>query len=313
MFSVMISIVLTVFNHEKHLARALDSILNQEVDFSFEILVGDDVSNDESASIVLDYASKHPGIIIPIIRESNLGGSKNFTDLFDRCRGKYITFIDGDDFWIDSKKLQTQFDFLENNTDAFAVSHKVRICDSDGNRIGMVPGASFNKDQITFKDVLVGKRFALTATLMRAIDGEVKATLIDLVEAGPRNTGDLTIALFLLDKSAIPILDNEMSVYCFRSIEGDSNYNSTTSLIDRIGNRVTLVGINERFYAGKYNFASMYFRLTVSATRGLIHSKPQDAIELIALIVKLASLFVKSSLSYGYGKNRSRRQVETNR
>lgn len=299
---VMVSIILTSFNHEKYLAQAIDGILSQTASFTYEIVIGDDASTDNSVSIIMDFANRFPEIVIPIIRTLNLGGSKNFTDLFRRCRGKYITFIDGDDFWTDSNKLQTQYDYLEDNHDVFSVSHKVRICDSEGNSIGMVPSEVFIDRRITIKDILKGERFALTATMMRAIYDQDLDRLLDLVETGPRNAGDLTIALYLLEKGSIPILNSAMSVYRYRSTQGDTNYNSITKLTEKIYNRVILLGINDDYFSGKYYFGWMYIRLAASAGRGLVNCKPLEFMSLFSLILKISMLFIKTSLIYALNR-----------
>ena len=60
----LVSICCTAYNHEKYIAQALDSFLAQKCDFSFEILVHDDVSTDRTADIIREYAAKYPDIII---------------------------------------------------------------------------------------------------------------------------------------------------------------------------------------------------------------------------------------------------------
>jgi len=298
---VKVSVILLVFNHEEYLERALDNILNQDVNFRYEVVIGDDVSSDNSVSIIMDYAERYPEIIVPVIRKSNVGASKNFADLFRRCIGKYITFTEGDDFWSDNKKLQIQYDYLEKNPRVFSVSHQVNMCDSNGNSIGIVPNTKMINGRITMKDVLSGKRFAFTATMMREIHGQKLNKLLNLVESGPRNACDLTVALFLLDECSIPILDKVMSVYCYRSIEGDTNYNSITKISNKVCDRLIMLGINDRFYSGEYYFGLMYIRLMVSAARGFIRSKPLELIDLVFLILKIFILFVRSSLLYAFG------------
>ncbi len=295
---VAVSIILTAFNHEKYLARAIDGILMQEVDFGYEIIIGDDASTDGSASIVKDYANRYPEIVIPIFREFNIGGSHNFTDLFRRCRGNYLTFIDGDDFWLDNGKLQTQYDYLEAHPHVFSLTHSVRMCDSDGNEIGLVPSESYNDNCISIENVLHGRRFALTATMMRAIHAIDMESLLGRIEAGPRNAGDLSIALFLLDKGRIPIIDKVMSVYQYRSASGETNYNSITKLADRIRDRMTLLAINDQYYHGKYYFGLMYLRLAGTVARRLPNAKLSEFIRLAYLVLKNMRFFVVSTISY---------------
>jgi glycosyltransferase involved in cell wall biosynthesis len=75
--------------------------------------VGEDASTDGTRAIVERVASENPGLIVPILRENNMGAAANHTDLLARCRGKYIALLDGDDYWTDPLKLQKQVDYLE--------------------------------------------------------------------------------------------------------------------------------------------------------------------------------------------------------
>ena len=97
----------------------------QETDFPFEIIVRDDCSTDQTASIVKEYVEKYPNIIKPIFEDENkFHIDPNYGGRFasKRAKGKYISKLDGDDYWRDKKKLQKQADFLEKN-DAYVLSH----------------------------------------------------------------------------------------------------------------------------------------------------------------------------------------------
>ena len=121
--NICVSIICNTYNHEKYIAHALESFLMQKTDFSFEILVHDDASTDSTPDIIKTYAEKYPDIIKPILQtENQFSKGINVTQVFQysRAKGKYIAFCEGDDYWIDSLKLQKQVDFLEANAD-FAV------------------------------------------------------------------------------------------------------------------------------------------------------------------------------------------------
>lgn len=121
----LVSCLTTTYNQEKYIAQCLDSMLMQETDFPFEIIVRDDCSTDKTASIVKQYVEKFPNIIKPIFEEENkfhisphYGGRM----VLKKAIGKYVCKLDGDDYWCDKKKLQKQADFLEEN-DAYVLSH----------------------------------------------------------------------------------------------------------------------------------------------------------------------------------------------
>ena len=111
----MVTVVCITYNHEDFIADALESFLLQETDFKFKVFVGDDCSTDRTPEIVKVYAEEFPDIIVPFCREENLGGlgKRNLIDLCNRATSPYIAFCEGDDYWVDRKKLQKQFDFME--------------------------------------------------------------------------------------------------------------------------------------------------------------------------------------------------------
>ena len=87
----------------------------QEVGFEYEIVVGDDASSDGTQYILREYAAKYPGKFVLLLGETNEGISMNYKKVLSACRGKYIALCEGDDYWTDAHKLQTQVDFLEKH------------------------------------------------------------------------------------------------------------------------------------------------------------------------------------------------------
>ncbi|MGB4047490.1 MAG: glycosyltransferase [Kiritimatiellia bacterium] len=111
----LVSVFMTTYNHGRFIAQALDGILMQEVDFSYEIVIGEDKSTDRTREIVCEYQRKHPAKIRLRLSRENLysQGLKPGAAVLYACRGKYIAFCEGDDYWTDPKKLQKQVAALE--------------------------------------------------------------------------------------------------------------------------------------------------------------------------------------------------------
>ena len=65
-----VSVCIITFNHKHYIKRCLDSILNQEVNFDFEVIVGDDLSTDGTRKLVQEYAKNYPEIIFFKIDEN---------------------------------------------------------------------------------------------------------------------------------------------------------------------------------------------------------------------------------------------------
>ena len=115
---IMVSVICTAYNHEKYIVKCLDGFINQKTNFKFEVLINDDASTDNTAKIIREYETMYPDIIKPFYQEKNLCSQKipiTKSILFPNCRGKYIALCEGDDYWTDENKLQSQFDALENN------------------------------------------------------------------------------------------------------------------------------------------------------------------------------------------------------
>jgi cellulose synthase/poly-beta-1,6-N-acetylglucosamine synthase-like glycosyltransferase len=83
---VKLSVIVVTYNHERFIAQALDSILAQRVDFDYEIVVGEDCSTDSTRDILMDFHRRYPGRIVPLVREQNLGATRNFEDVLASSR-----------------------------------------------------------------------------------------------------------------------------------------------------------------------------------------------------------------------------------
>lgn len=127
-----ISVIVVTYNQGATLGRTLDSILSQQTDARFEIIIGDDASSDDTLAVCNRYADWHPGKIRILRRERNLGVVANYFDCIKAARGRYIADCAGDDFWIDNSKLQRQFELLESHPEVSLVHTAWRISDPDG-------------------------------------------------------------------------------------------------------------------------------------------------------------------------------------
>lgn len=130
--TVQVSVMVAIYNQKDYIRQTLEPIFKQKTNFDFEVLLGDDGSNDGTYEILLEYQNRYPGkcCVIRNPREENilnLNGrvSLNRLNLLKHAKGKYIIFLDGDDYWIDDHKLQKQYDLLENNPDCIACGHPV--------------------------------------------------------------------------------------------------------------------------------------------------------------------------------------------
>jgi glycosyltransferase involved in cell wall biosynthesis len=110
-----VSILMATYNHAPFISQAISSVLMQQVDFEYELIIGEDCSTDGTRDIVIDFANRFPHIIKPVLHSVNLGPHGNGLKMFPFIRGEYIALIDGDDYWTDPYKLKKQVSLLDSN------------------------------------------------------------------------------------------------------------------------------------------------------------------------------------------------------
>jgi len=137
-----ISILMIAFNQDAYIGEAIASVLAQETAQTWELVIGDDCSTDGTLAVALEWGERYPERIRVLRRESNLGFIRNFLDVLDHCRGRYIAILEGDDFWIDSGKLEFQFQFMESHPEVSLCGGAVRTLEMgpDGTRLWLEPG-----------------------------------------------------------------------------------------------------------------------------------------------------------------------------
>ena len=111
----LVSVCMTTYNHEPYIAEAIESVLAQQTSFGVELVVGEDCSTDRTAAICREYAAKYPDRIRLVTSPENVGWRANYRRTFEACRGKYVAYLDGDDWWCDPRKLQMQADLMESD------------------------------------------------------------------------------------------------------------------------------------------------------------------------------------------------------
>ncbi len=163
-----VQVVVTTYNHAKYLPNALDSILAQQTEHAFQILIHDDASTDGTREIVEDYAARHPGKFECILQDENqFQQNRRIAVLvWPHYRAEYIAYLDGDDSWTDPTKLQSQIDFLDQNPNcAICQTQAVFFDNKTGETIEHFPPETRRKTRQFFED-LAPANFLLTSAVM---------------------------------------------------------------------------------------------------------------------------------------------------
>lgn len=105
------------YNHENYISECLDSILAQELNVSFDILVCDDASTDNTPNVLREYLRKYPDKIKVIFLEKNGGNLHTLNTLFNHIKSEYFYVVDSDDYLLGTHFVQKALDFLETHPD----------------------------------------------------------------------------------------------------------------------------------------------------------------------------------------------------
>ena len=219
-----LSIYVPTFNHEHYIVQALDSILMQETAYTYEVLVGEDCSTDNTRAVLKEYEKQHPGKLQVFYREQNMRKQGNAVgnsgDLRSRCRGKYIIALEGDDYWTDPCKIDKQIRFLEEHPDYIAVAHNCIVVDHDSSRkdeaYPQCTDTEYTFDHFA-RDIMPGQ---LTTVMLRNVyhDDRYDTSLLSKRII----PGDRLIYFWLLSNGKIHCIQEEMSAYRHVTTQGSS-------------------------------------------------------------------------------------------
>lgn len=162
----LISIIVLTYNQEHTVNRTLDSILNQNTTYSYEVIIGEDCSSDGTRPICEKYVEKYPEKVCLMPAQANKGLMKNYRDCIEVCQGKYLAVCAGDDWWHSENKLQVQVDYLERNENCVLVFTNYDVFNAKTGKIikNALPIASFDTSHII--DKLMRGFFLPSLTIM---------------------------------------------------------------------------------------------------------------------------------------------------
>ena len=227
MQNVMVSIYVPTYNHENYIVRALDSIRMQQTQYSYEVLVGEDCSTDNTRQVLKAWEAANADARFTVFyREQNMHGSEctNGLDLKRRCVGKYLICLEGDDFWTDPLKLEKQVSFLETHPEYLAVAHNCTVVGADSEPNGETY-PECKDEEYTFghfaADVMPGQYTTLLARNYMRSDEQ---TLYFLDRRG--GPGDQRVYFMLLCQGQVYCMQESMSAYR-HIVSGGSSFSAT--------------------------------------------------------------------------------------
>jgi glycosyltransferase involved in cell wall biosynthesis len=222
-----VSVAMVTYNHEKFITQAIESVLMQDVNFPIELIIGEDCSTDGTRAIVKRYAEARPDIIRALFRERNLGASENFREVIAACRGEYIAYLEGDDYWTAPEKLQRQVELMEAGPEMALCHHTVDFVSWEGGCrkvLKTFPPAS-DRGPRHARD-LIGNNFIQSCSLM------VRRSCLPAFDARSLalKIGDWPLCYLAAERGGIGFLDLKMADY---RIHGSNGWHAS----DYIGRR----------------------------------------------------------------------------
>lgn len=147
----LVAIDCLVYNHAPYLRDCFEGFVRQKTRSPFVVVVHDDASTDESATIISEYVARYPHLFIPIYETENRYARPDrllgriMDAAIDATEAKYVAMCEGDDYWTEPEKLQRQVDFMEVHEAYSLCCHRYRI---------------YNQDADTWEEDYMAERFA---------------------------------------------------------------------------------------------------------------------------------------------------------
>lgn len=158
----LISIGIVSYNQESTIIECVESILQQETKYPYEIVISDDCSTDNTQEVIKELQKKYITKIKVLISNKNEGIGKNYKKLFHALSGKYIMICEGDDYWINPLKIEHQINYMENHSEFGFISG--RVLNGYGDYFKECPCFT-NWDGPNFKRVIAFPDFPLSIDL----------------------------------------------------------------------------------------------------------------------------------------------------
>jgi glycosyltransferase involved in cell wall biosynthesis len=205
---VKVSALLLTYNQERFIGAAIEGALMQKTDFPCEVVVADDCSTDGTRDVIRRYYQRYPDRIRVLLNRHNIGARRTFSRAYWACRGPYVAFADGDDYWTSPDKLQRQADLLDRHPEYALCFHSVLMIWEDGGREPMLYRPFPIRETYTLRD-LADHNFIGACSVMyrRGVFREYPAWHYTMP------VGDWSQHILHARHGAIGYLDEPMGVY----------------------------------------------------------------------------------------------------
>lgn len=162
-----VTVILLTYKHENFIVQALESVLNQETNFEYDITIIEDFSPDKTRDIVIDYQKKYPDKIRLLLPDHNRNDNLEWMKAIESAQGEYVALLDGDDYWTSPHKLQKQVDFLDTHPECAICFHNCIAFYEDGSQESFKTSPDDQKEISTIEDLFIGSFMPTNSTMFR--------------------------------------------------------------------------------------------------------------------------------------------------
>lgn len=267
-----VSVICNTYNHQKYIEKCINGIVNQKTSFKFKLIIHDDASTDSTPEIILKYQLMYPDIIFPILEKENMysKGVKITKDIvLPLIETPYVAICEGDDYWCDDQKLETQYTYMNHHPncgicvhDAIRINYFSHIQDLNSKEIF---DADYSvEDVIRFKS---GK-FATNSIFIRT-------NLLKNIpeEFSCKRFGDWQMIIYGAQNKHLHYIPRVMSVYN-QGVPGSYTEKSVDNLKYNLETRYEILNLLDRlnvYY--DYNYSSTLKKIAEETRKKIIYLK----------------------------------------
>lgn len=219
-----VDVIVFTHNHELFISEALASVINQVTDKELFIRIHDDCSQDSTVKIASEILTKWGGNFeITVQSENQYSQGSSFREKFIlKSTAEYLAFLDGDDYWTDTHKIQKQVETLEKLPTAVLCHHRFSGVAADGSLTPFYPPKEFQQ-KLIHGTRLANHNFIGTSTVVLR-----RSALPERFPDGyntVRGVDDYPIWALATDSGYIAFLKHDMTHY---RLHGGQNYANQT-------------------------------------------------------------------------------------
>jgi glycosyltransferase involved in cell wall biosynthesis len=206
-----VSILMITYNHEDFIETAIRSIIKQ-LEIDFELIISDDCSTDKTPIIIRELLENEDckEYVKFFKQDPNIGMIRNFLFALENCKGEYVAFCEGDDFWTDNLKLRKQINILDSNPAISATFHQTQVWDERKQIMSSDYFENWNISKVVDPNWIIekgGGSFPSCSLVFRNFDTLPKAFFLNSPSA------DRPLSLLLLLKGEFYYHMENMGVY----------------------------------------------------------------------------------------------------